>query len=89
MNKELEEAIKILRHYADGIASYDRNNRTFGAIETVLQALENSISKQVVKEKVAEVIKLIETEQFKILMGDTNVCNRVKYILIKELLEGK
>ena len=47
-----------------------------------------SIPVQKVKETVKEVIELIESEQFKIIMGDMTKVGRIKYLLEK-LLEEK
>ncbi len=83
---ELEEAKKKLELME---YKYTLTNNDDKAIETVLQALENSIPKKKAKSKIREVIKLIEQEQFKIIMGDTTICSRIKWILEKELLEDK
>ena len=55
--------------------------------EQMEELKRNSISIKKAKSKIKEVIKLIEQEQFKIIMGDTTICNRIKWILEKELLE--
>lgn len=49
---------------------------------------KNHIPVQKVKETVKEVIELIESEQFKIIMGDMTKVGRIKYLLEK-LLEEK
>lgn len=58
MNKELEEAINYLKLIRK---NHDLEKKgyvyTEEAIETVLQALENSISKEVIKEKKQELEK--------------------------------
>ena len=83
---ELEDAKKKLELME---YKYTLTNNDDKAIETVLQSLENSIPKKKAKSKIREVIKLIEQEQFKIIMGDTTICSRIKWILEKELLEDK
>lgn len=47
------------------------------------------IPKQKVKEIVKEAIEIIESEQFKIIMGDMTKVGRLKWLLKKELLEEK
>ena len=49
---------------------------------------ENYIPKQKVKNVVKEAIEIIESEQFKVIMGDMTKINRLKWLLKKELLEG-
>ena len=73
--KELEEEKK---NKADFVQKY---------IE-VTNLYLNSIPKQKVKETVQEVIELIESEQFKIILGDMTKVGRIKYLLEK-LLEEK
>ena len=74
--KELEEEKK---NKADFVQKY---------IE-VTNLYLNSIPKQKVKETVKEVIELIESEQFKIIMGDMTKVGRIKYLLEKLLEENK
>lgn len=50
---------------------------------------ENYIPKQKVKDVVKEAIEIIESEQFKVIMGDMTKVNRLKWLLKKELLEDK
>lgn len=47
----------------------------------------NSISVQKVKDIVKEAIEIIESEQFKVIMGDMTKVGRLKYLLEIELLE--
>ena len=47
------------------------------------------IPKQKVKEIVKEAIEIIESEQFKVIMGDMTKVGRLKWLLKKELLEEK
>ncbi len=96
MNKEIEEAksnlFEIVELLKDEIENNDINATAIldiNDLKSLKLLLENSIPKQVIEEKVAEVIRLIESEQFKLIMGDTTVCNRIKYILKEKLLGGK
>lgn len=73
--KELEESNRI----------YALNGSN---IKLELYIKENYIPVQKVKETVKEVIELIESEQFKIIMGDMTKVGRIKYLLEK-LLEEK
>lgn len=50
---------------------------------------EDYILKQKVKDVVKEAIEIIESEQFKVIMGDMTKINRLKWLLKKELLEDK
>ena len=50
---------------------------------------KNYIPKQKVKEIVKEAIEIIESEQFKIIMGDMTKVGRLRWLLEKELLEDK
>ena len=67
MNKELEEAIKKLDYYKTILIVVDETgtpNDLAQAIEIVLKALDNSISKEVIEKKLAELDKLIiETQK--------------------------
>lgn len=47
------------------------------------------IPKQKVKDIVKEAIEIIESEQFKIIMGDMTKVGRLRWLLEKELLEDK
>lgn len=88
MDKELEEAKKILNNYIEKY--YERNKYCLAfnedslkqAIETILQALENSIHKEVIEKKIKE---LLNTK------GDfathIAISERIKVLL--ELLEGE
>ncbi len=57
---KLEEAKKKLDYHKNIIASLDEKSELFEAIKTVLQALDNSISKDKVKEKIEELNKNID-----------------------------
>ena len=50
---------------------------------------DDYIPKQKVKDVVKEAIEIIESEQFKVIMGDMTKVNRLKWLLKKELLEDK
>ena len=50
---------------------------------------DDSIPVQKVKDKLKEAIEIIESEQFKVIMGDMTKVNRLKWLLKKELLEDK
>ncbi len=67
MNKELEESKRTIKDYIhdwignstdeDGYTKYEigeEEQKFFEAIETVLQALENSIPKEVIEKKIEE-----------------------------------
>ena len=47
------------------------------------------IPKEKVKEIVKEAIEIIESEQFKVIMGDMTKVGRLRWLLEKELLEDK
>lgn len=64
------------------------NNGEFIDVNELYRMCKNSIPVQKVKETVKEVIELIESEQFKIIMGDMTKVGRIKYLL-KKLLEEK
>lgn len=46
---------------------------------------KNSVPKEVLREEFKEIFDIIKSEQFKVIMGDTTKCSRIKYIL-KEIL---
>ena len=71
--KELEEALLKVK---------DKN-------ATLFITCRNSIPKQKVKDIVKEAIEIIESEQFKIIMGDMTKVGRLRWLLEKELLEDK
>lgn len=85
MNKELEEAIKILEYF---ITEFDEEEVSFTqvekAIKTVLNYIDNSISKEVIKEKIEEVRKMkFEDERLNGATIDFAACK------FEEILEGK
>lgn len=84
--------LAYLKGYADAEEKYKNRIKEleedlYSANKTV-EEYTNSIPVQKVKETVKEVIELIESEQFKIIMGDMTKVGRIKYLL-KELLEEK
>lgn len=102
-NKELEEENKELKEYIFVAPNLDemtavkyshiqRDAYFRGRAEEQQKAEqiihENYIPKSKAKEKIEEIVKLIESEQFKIIMGDMTKVNRIKYLL-QELMEGK
>lgn len=87
---ELEEAKLYLEHTGEddfNLEKYQAQNRK-EAIETVLQALDNSISKDKVKEKIE---KIKENTANIGLFVDAELMNRAdaKVQVLKELLEDK
>lgn len=98
LTMKLEEAIKFLKLHSNYNGKLDKGQciripeenftKTKQAIETVLQALENSIPKQVIKEKLIESETLIDNSQGCINNEDLyKEYGKIK--LAKELLEGK
>lgn len=106
MNKELEEAIRQLKDIKQDKESFIENDREHDeifeedikAIETVLNYIDNSISKEVLKEKLSEIqpkyienvakINKEEFSQISIKMYNGIKLEAQKSIL-QELLEGK
>lgn len=100
---ELEEAIDrliMMKHFICYDSDEDEENqeaiRDIEAIETVLQALENSIPKEAIEEKIKELNKEIEKYREYTELGiETdvewvdNVANRQVVTVLQELLEEK
>lgn len=86
--KELEEntILKKVNNISENVKIKDVTNFINKSLEDFNKEY---IPASLVEEKVREVIELIESEQFKIIMGDTTKCNRIKYILKEELLERR
>ncbi len=92
MNKELEETIKILKRRNKILKlDYAITNEDLKAIQTVLKYIDNSISKEVIKEKIEELQK-----EYELLLEHQNgqESNRTKYLrgkihMCQELLEQK
>lgn len=96
MNKELEEAISICNAIKKNIkykSTFDlnilklnRNNEL--ALETVLNYIENSISKEVIKEKIEKLEQQREIAEKENKIGTgIELTGGIKYL--EELLEGK
>lgn len=90
MDKELKEAINILKKIYKFWLGID--NRKAKAIKTTLTALENSIPKQVIEEKI-EGLNKEEKEIYKKDIGNNelfrlNIINEIRDVL-QELLERK
>ncbi len=86
-NVAIKESIEIVKKF-NKENRYRDCGRVNNAIDALIFVAENSIPVQKVKETVKEVIELIESEQFKIIMGDMTKVGRIKYLLEK-LLEEK
>lgn len=87
MNKELEDAIKVLEKLKDELdklfnITYINNTKERNAMEIILNYIENSIPKEKVKEKIEE---LSNTK------GDfaTYIATSERIKVLEELLEGK
>lgn len=93
MNKELEEAIKKLDYYKTILIVVDETgtpNDLAQAIEIVLKALDNSISKEVIEKKLAELDKLIIETQKELGSASKEYTIYVyQKQVLQELLEGK
>ena len=82
INGELREKVKQLEAKLEFQKFGDLDNIEFE------EYMNQFIPKQKVKEIVEEVIKLIESEQFKVIMGDLTKVYRIRYLL-GSLLEGE
>lgn len=95
--KELEEYISIAPNLdkmtATKYVSIQQEAYIRGRAEEQQKAeeiiVENYISKEKVKDVVKEAIEIIESEQFKIIMGDMTKVGRLRWLLEEELLEDK
>lgn len=83
MNKELEEAIKICNDFIEENKS--RKIILHKSIETVLKALENSVPKDIIKEKLEKLNNSAKIHKDKTIL---TIIEREKLVL-KELLEEK
>lgn len=83
---ELEEAKDELKTYCKVLCGKHLDSRII-AMQTVLKALDNSISKEVIEQEI-EKYKLLELESFN---RDSIQANEYKAIIkeLQELLEGK
>lgn len=91
MNKELEEAIKELRILSILGLGCNITEEIKQKFETILNYIDNSISKEVVEKKIAEL-----TEEYELLLEHQSgqKSNRTKYLrgkihMCQELLEEK
>lgn len=100
MNKELEEAKQNLIKQLEntrianecGLATKGKFRKDIKAIETILNYIDNSISKEVIKEKIEELNKDIEDYLKTDKSGRftrTNCIFTYKKEALQELLEGK
>ena len=89
--KEVENDLTTvyLKGYADAEEKYKKRIKELEEENYVQKValLENSIPKQKIKEIVKEAIEIIESEQFKVIMGDMTKVGRLRYLLEEELLE--
>lgn len=94
---ELKEYIAIAPNLDEMTAtkytSIQRDSYIRGRAEEQQKAEEiinkDYIPKQKVKDVVKEAIEIIESEQFKVIMGDMTKVGRLRWLLEKELLEDK
>lgn len=91
MNKELEEAIKYLKLIRK---NHDLEKKgyvyTEEAIETVLNYIDNSISKEVIAKKKCEIaLKICEQGMGDCIISEEIYCDKAIYDFCNELLEGK
>lgn len=93
MNKELEEAIKILKRRNKILKlKYAITNEDLNAIEIILNYIDNYISKEVIEEKIKE-LNNEEKEIYEKYIGNSelyrlSIINEKRNVL-QELLEGK
>ena len=83
MQKQIDEKEKKIKELEEALLKVKDKNTT------LFITCRNSIPVQKVKEIVKEVIEIIESEQFKIIMGDMTKVGRLRWLLEEELLEGK
>ena len=97
--KEVENDLTTayLKGYAD---AEEKHKKRIKELEEEKKTILNSkigidlsyddyIPKQKVKDIVKEAIEIIESEQYKIIMGDMTKVGRLRWLLEKELLEDK
>ncbi len=84
---ELEKAKRICKHRINHLkCKYAIINEDLQAIETILQALENSIPTEVIEKKIAELwIKCPKNSINKFMINERN--NKIE--VLQEILEGK
>lgn len=78
MNKELEKAKIVVRK----LKNVNERNELGKSIETVLQALENSIPKEVILDKIRE-------RQFELQQEYLDFKDDIELNTLQDLLEGK
>lgn len=90
MSKELEEAIKECQSLAvcllSGVDEPD-NEKSGKAIETVLQALKNSIHKEVIEKKINYYKGAVNNEDYKKLYNSCIADTEIIIEFLQELLE--
>lgn len=89
--KEIEETVKRLKNLVTEMKkrkqdiTYNKNDDLLQDLDTVLQALENSIPKQVIEEKI-----IIDTNKLNhSVNGILSEMYKARITLAKELLEGE
>ena len=96
--KEVENDLTTvyLKGYADAEEKYKTKIKDLQSkLEEANKQLDldyvdkNYIPVEKVKEIVKEAIEIIESEQFKVIMGDMTKVGRLRWLLEEELLEGK
>lgn len=98
MNKKLEEAIKRLKilecdciYFENGKCTYNKNKcQREQDIETALNYIDNSISKEVIAKKKCEIaLKICEQGMGDCIISEEIYCDKAIYDFCNELLEGK
>lgn len=87
--QELEEENAILKDEKKLTEDVEMKDITQVINKTFEEFMKDYIPTQKVKDIVKEAIEIIESEQFKIIMGDMTKVGRLKYLLTEELLEGE
>lgn len=83
MQKQIDEKEKKIKELEEALLKVKDKNTT------LFITCRNSIPVQKVKEIVKEAIEIIESEQFKIIMGDMTKVGRLRWLLEIKLLEDK
>lgn len=86
ISKQMESAVEDIHRRTTDILNKKQTEKFKDYIKYLE---ENSIPKQKVEKIVKEAIEIIESEQFKIIMGDMTKVGRLRYLLETELLEDK
>lgn len=88
---DLEEAIENLKEYRNikefitENGSYGNTNLLNNSIETVLQALENSVSKDIIREKIEEIKEDKHSKYFEMFLVDRDIEKTID--ILEELLK--